>query len=470
MEEPSLKPDANDRLRVGRAPTRPRISATKLLTESLVVRNAASLYGSSVVTSLLGFVYWFVAAKSVPAAEVGIASAIQSAALFLSFFCVLGLSTLLLSELSSDKTNARSLILTAVTGAGAFALIVSAGVGLALGDLSETLRAGLVVPIGLLVFTLMSTVNTLVLITDDSCIGLLRATLQFRRNTVFAVSKLILLPVLIYVWKDSSGIEIVVAWLLGLAISLTTTTIALGRLTKGESSRLDFRRIFENRRLMFGHHSLNISIQSPRLLIPVVVATVIGSRANAAYTAAMLVVAFVNVIPVHLSTVLFALTPGDEVTLRREVGRTMWICLFLALASGPFFFLTSHFILGVFGPKYQAASTALAILGFTTYPLAIKAHYVAINRARGRMQRAASRSMIGACLEIGLAIVGAWAHGLTGVAAGYLIAVVTEAFLFSPVVFGVLRTPRGKHASSAIERPERRGPRHRASRTGRRNR
>jgi len=405
------------------------------------------LYGSTVVTSLLGFFYWFVAAKSVPAREVGIASAIQSAALFLSFFCVLGLSTLLISELSTDKTHARSLILTAVTLAGVFALIFSAAVGLALGDLSASLRAGLVIPIGLLVFTLMSTINTLVLITDDSCIGLLRATLQFRRNTIFAVSKLAVLPLLIYAWKDSSGIEIVVAWLLGLAISLTTTIFSLGRLTKGESFRLDFRRLFDQRRLMFGHHSLNISIESPRLLIPVVVATVVGSRANAAYTAAMLVVAFVNVIPVHLSTVLFALTPGDEVTLEREVRKTMWLCLILAMASAPFFLVTSHFILGVFGPKYQAASTALTILGFTTYPLAIKAHYVAINRSRGRMQRAASRSMIGACLEVGLAILGAWLHGLTGVAAGYLIAVIAEAFLFSPVVFGVLRTRRGSHAS-----------------------
>src|ERR1035438_6627611 len=83
----------------------------RALTEGPLVRNAASLYGSTIVTSALGFFYWFMAARLLPAASVGIASAIQSAAQLLSVVCVLGLSTLLISELSVDRTHARSLML-----------------------------------------------------------------------------------------------------------------------------------------------------------------------------------------------------------------------------------------------------------------------------------------------------------------------------------------------------------------------
>ncbi len=51
----------------------------------------------------IGFLYWFAAARMVPARGVGIASAIQLIAQFLSIFCVLGLSTLLIGELARDR-------------------------------------------------------------------------------------------------------------------------------------------------------------------------------------------------------------------------------------------------------------------------------------------------------------------------------------------------------------------------------
>ena len=86
--------------------------------EGPIVRNAAALYGTTIVTSILGFVYWFVAARLAPAAAVGTASAVQSAAQFLGIFCVIGLNTVLISELAADKSQARSLMLTAAAGVG----------------------------------------------------------------------------------------------------------------------------------------------------------------------------------------------------------------------------------------------------------------------------------------------------------------------------------------------------------------
>ncbi len=362
----------------------------RIHTAGPIVRNAASLYGTTIITSVLGFVYWFAAARMASAHAVGIAAGIQSSAQFLAMVCVLGLSTLLLSELSRDKTHARSLILTATTGVAAVAVVTSIVAGIVLGALSSTLHAGLYIPVGMLVFVLLTALSTVLLITDDSCIGLLRGDLQLRRNTIFALSKLVLLPILIVLWPSPTGTELEVAWLAGLAISLVTISLALGRLTRGESSRLDFKRFVEHRRLMMGHHSLNLSISSPRLLIPIMVVTILGAQANAAFTAALLIVAFVNIIPVHLSTVLFALVPGDEESLHREVQKTMRICLVLALASAPFFILFGHLILGFFGSSYQDATGALAVLGLTTYPIAVKAHYVAISRSRGHMQQAAN--------------------------------------------------------------------------------
>jgi Na+-driven multidrug efflux pump len=191
---------------------------------------------------------------------------------------------------------------------------------------------------------------------------------------------------------------------------------------------------------MASHHWLNISIQAPRLVLPILVTIVVSAEANASFTVAMLVIGIINIIPAHLSTVLFALAPGDEVALHREVRKTMRICLMLAMASAPFFVAFSHFILELFGSSYRSATAAMIILGLTTYPTAVKTHYVAICRVRGKMNQAGTRTLLGACLEVGLAAVGGHIeHGATGVAAGYLAAILVELAIYRPVVFGVLR-------------------------------
>src|SRR3984957_6871661 len=110
--------------------------------EGPIVRNAAALYGATIITSLLGFIYWFVAARLVPAQALGIASAVQSAAQFLAYFCVIGLNTLVISELSADKQHARSLILTAAAAVGIVSLIFSAVVAVGLQSLSSAIREG----------------------------------------------------------------------------------------------------------------------------------------------------------------------------------------------------------------------------------------------------------------------------------------------------------------------------------------
>jgi O-antigen/teichoic acid export membrane protein len=426
-----------------------RVAEVKGALEGPLIRNAAHLYGSTIVTSFLGFFYWFIAARLVPASAVGTASAVQSAAQFISVFCVFGLSTFVISELSVDKRQARSLILTAVisVSVATFVVAVAAAVGFQFG--TSAISEGVAGAIGVLVFVLLSIFSTDLLVLDDACIGLLRGDLQLRRNVVFAVSKLALLPILIAVWASKSGVELVVAWTAGLALSMLLVVIELGKLTRGQSSRLDFRNLLLKRQLMFRHHWLNISIQSPRLIFPVLVALIVSPSANAAFTATFLVVGIVQTIPNLLSTVLFALAPGDDVALRREVRKTMKISLVLSLASAPFFFIFASFILKLFGPAYATASLAMGFLGLSTYPYAIKSHYVSIARVQGRMHQAVLWTMAGAFLEAGFAAAGGAIHGLTGVSIGILVALSLEAIVYAPTVFNVLRSGRTKGSANS---------------------
>src|SRR5437879_2829277 len=96
-------------------------------TNSIMLVNAGSLVGTTAVTSVLGFIYWWLAARDFPPQVIGVASASVSAMMLLGSICMLGLGTLLITELPRQPDQVVSLISTA--------LIVVGGVGGCIGAL-----------------------------------------------------------------------------------------------------------------------------------------------------------------------------------------------------------------------------------------------------------------------------------------------------------------------------------------------
>ena len=93
---------------------------------TVLLINAGSLFGTTIVTSGLGFVYWLVAARHFTPEAIGIASASISTMTLLGTFCIVGLGTLLITELPRQPQQASSLISTALV----VVAIVSGCVGL----------------------------------------------------------------------------------------------------------------------------------------------------------------------------------------------------------------------------------------------------------------------------------------------------------------------------------------------------
>src|SRR5581483_10628499 len=79
-------------------------------TNSTMLFNTGSLATTSVVTSVLGFAYWWLAAQRFPPAAVGFASAAISAMTLIGTLCILGMGTLLIGELPRQRGKELSLI------------------------------------------------------------------------------------------------------------------------------------------------------------------------------------------------------------------------------------------------------------------------------------------------------------------------------------------------------------------------
>src|SRR5207248_3068539 len=73
---------------------------------NLMLTNAGALVGTTMVTSILGSAYWWVAARRFLPEAVGVASASVSAMVLLGGFCVLGFGTLLITELPRQPGQA----------------------------------------------------------------------------------------------------------------------------------------------------------------------------------------------------------------------------------------------------------------------------------------------------------------------------------------------------------------------------
>jgi O-antigen/teichoic acid export membrane protein len=416
-----------------------------------LLANAGSMVGTTLVNSLLGVAFWFVAAHEFSAAAVGVAGAAVSAMILLGFTGTIGLGTLLMGELPRRREGRQALLSAALIAAGIagavlgliFALVAPL-VSANLDPLSATwLAAGS--------FTLGTGLTSLGLVLDQSLIGLLRGGLQLSRNTIFAAVKLAALIVIAVLVAAPSAPWIYTAWGIGIAASLIVLIRVYGG-RRRERFRADFSTLREMRGSAASHASVNLALETADLAMPIIVITLLSATENASFYIAWLVVNFLVMIPFSLSSVAYALGSGDEPSSEERFRFTFGLSLALAALADLVLIPFAGPVLRIFGETYESATTTLRILALGVFPLVIKTHYVAIHRVRRSLGRAMPIAWAGTALELGGGALGASLGGLTGVAWGWLAGLLIEAVVMGSDVTRALAVPRSAAAGSGASR------------------
>jgi O-antigen/teichoic acid export membrane protein len=415
-----------------------RRSAARAIARKPVFVNAGSLFGSTMITSALGFGYWVVASRLFPIHSVGIAAAAVSAMQLLATFGIFGLGTLMIGELA-DSRSPKGLV-TAAALVASFASLVLGVIYVALSPVLSTqlgpLGEGIMGPV---LFAVGVGVTGATLVLDQACIGINRGGLQLTRNGVFSLVKLLLLPVGAILANRQTANAIYGAWFVGNVVSLATFWMHARRTDFNTHLRPAFRSLAAIRNTALAHHWLNLAAQAPRLLLPVLVAATLSPELNAAFYTAVLIVSFASIVPAHLATALFALPRGQEDRLARELRGTLRVSVLVSLVSAAVFALVARRCLSLFGPQYLTATNAMIVLGLSTLPFTVKVHYAAVSRVQGRLGRCAWISTVGGLLELVLCYLGAERAGLTGVSAGLVLALTLEAAVLWPTVASAAR-------------------------------
>ena len=399
-----------------------------------MLSNAASLVLTTLLTSVLGFVFWAVAARMLEGPAVGRAAAGASAMTLVSTVCMLGLGTVLIGTLARRAAGGVALVSAALVVT--FGAATAAGLVFALvaRRASREMHLLFAAPFTVAAYVVGCGATAASLVFDQAVIGLLQGRLQLRRNALMAGLKLGLLAAVAPMSRDRSGAVLMDCWALATVLScvLMWPSPATRDLV---AHRPDFRALRRLAGESIAHNLTNLALQLPVLLLPVLVVMATDGAHNAAFFAAWMIVTLLMIVPAHLSTVLFAVMAKDDDVARERLRFSLLVSLVLGVPGVIATVTIGPAILGLFGASFARLGTScLQILALGYFPFAIKMHAVAIARARRRLGRFAAWLLLASVLEVAAALAGARLWGLPGVALGLIACFTVEALVCAPAV------------------------------------
>ena len=434
-----------------RGPGSGRRSLARLRGHLDLFLNAGSLMATTAITSLFGFAYWWLAARTAPAEAVGQASAAVSAMTLIGTIGMFGMGTMLISDLPTLVGRRWELISTCLVVSGsaatlgglfyvALAYLAVPGLQDALGSTAATV---------LLVFGIA--LNAMTLVLDEALVGLLAGPMQLMRNAWFSVIKLVLLAGLTLLPVATTGGDLLLTWVAGMAMSVAMLDRALRRRGMIDSVRPRLALLRGRARATFDHNLLNLATYLPRAALPLVVTAVLSAEANASFYTAFMVTSFLAMVPGNVALTLFAVASGDRAALRSKVRMGLLICLAVGLPVSIFVSVFAEPIMGIFGAGYAAsAGAALAILALTYIPFVFHHFFLAISRVQGRVRGAGIFSVFAGVAELGAAWYGGSRGSLTELVGWVAVVMAVETVIVAPTVLRVVLPPW----RSATEFPE----------------
>jgi len=262
------------------------------------------------------------------------------------------------------------------------------------------------------------------------------------RNTFFAVVKLAALMVVSLWLSRKVGLTIYATWIVGNALSLVVLTRFVV-LKKGWSRRICLPQWALLRKLgpaALQHHIFNLILQSPPLVLPVLVTILLSATVNAWFYVSFMLAYFIFGVSYALTTVLYVMSSAHPAILAHKARLTLCLGAVTAILANCVFEFATRQVLGVFGHIYaEQAVWCLRILALGAFPIVIKHHYSTICRIQGRILHALLPVAAGTLLELGAAALGARLGGLSGLSLGWVAALCAEAVLMSRTVYKVVR-------------------------------
>jgi O-antigen/teichoic acid export membrane protein len=406
------------------------------------------LVATQITTVLIGVGYWAYSARSIAAAQVGVAAAAVSAATLIAALGVMGVNTVTIVELKDQRpAYQRAFVTTSLLVASPIVAALTLGVWAISPLLGASLRTIGHSPVDALLMVLGSVLTLAGTAYDAAGLGLSKSRSRLVRNLIASVLKVAGVGIAVALGKRTT-VALLVGWNASLLLSLLTYPML--RLPRVRVSMARRRGIIQAYwRLALGHHAVNLALGFMGFILPAIAAIFVSPKEVAYFSVAQLIASNSLALPYLLSMSLFVESAGDAELLRRNVRKTFPTGVVCSLVVLVIFEPLAHLVLGVFGATYALHGTVcLRLLLFAGLPYVVKDHFVAIRRAQNRLTEAAKLGLASTAFEVMAAALGAAFGGLNWLCAAWVIAAAAEALCFLPSVLIVARTRNPKHFQS----------------------
>lgn len=353
-------------------------------TDSLV-RNSGYLIAATASASLLGYVFWVIAARLYSTAAIGEAGSGVSAMAFASLLGAVGGSAAIVGELPGKRrpdewssTVTTVLVFTSVTSAVAALATVAALAHV--GHSAFLYRQGLWVA-AFVVGVVATTASQLL---ENIWVAERQAGWFFGASTFFATAKLAAVAVPVFVVFGATGI--LSAWSAMLAATVAGCVLVLARLYHYRPSVTFFRQqLWSMRQTLTGNYLITMGDQMPMYLIPVVVALVVSPVAAGWFYAAYRIGGFYAVFASAVGSTTFAEgSHRPHRALPVAISGMKLVLPFIVLGM-VVTIACGRLVLLAFGTGYAAhAYTLLVLLSAAAFPDAVVNIYRSVLRVQRR--------------------------------------------------------------------------------------
>jgi O-antigen/teichoic acid export membrane protein len=428
---------------------RPEVLLDRIKRDPLV-RNSLFLMVTTVLTALLGFVFWLVVARLYPVHEVGRATSLISAVVLLSYFSLVGMNYNLVRRLPTS-TQRSELVGTAFVLVAGIAVIVALGFAIVTAMAAPELGFITDSWLSLGAFVVLATGAALSLLTSSIFVALRSAQYNLLVNGVLLGLVKIALPFLL-VWAGAMGIFVANGLASALAVAVGLWLIH-NRLRITVRLTISFQIIRDTIRFCVGTYLQSALNLLPQLLIPILVLERLGPAVAAAYFMAFQIATVINSASFAIGESMFAEGAHEQEPLRALAKRSAAIMAAITAPAVVGVVVLAGPALRLFGEQYvEAAQTALVVLALASFAVAFHAWGSFLLKITGQVTAMILSEVVFAVATtvlVVLAIDGgpAWVAAAWG--GGNLVAGVVAA---SALVARVRRT-----GGSIIYRPARRG-------------
>jgi O-antigen/teichoic acid export membrane protein len=380
-----------------------------------LVMNSVYLMAATIVTSLLGYVFWTVAARLYPVSAVGEAGAGVSAMAFASLLGALGGSMAVLAELPGQRrpqewsaTITAPLVFTSATSA--LAALVTVTVLSQTGHSASLYRDGWWVA-AFLVGVVATTASELL---ENVWVAEHRAIWFLGASASFALVKLAIVALPVFVVFGATGI--LCAWSAVLAVTVAGCLLVLARKYEYRPRLNGFsRRVWSMRESLTGNYMISVGDQLTYYAIPVLVVLKVSPAAAGWFYVAWKIGGFYPVFASAVGTATFAEgSHRPHRALPLALAGLKMILPLIALAAAVTI-IAGHLILSVFGTGYAAhAYTLLVLLSLAAFPDAIVTIYRGVLRVHKRYRAAAATCWLISASRLALTALALGRWGIAG--------------------------------------------------------